>query len=187
MSDQYYCRASRKDDVGQQPNIELEISDLPRPRRKPDAASGWIPGRPGELDGPEDMKRGGGFRTSGPDAGYALSLVAKRYFDLADGEHRSNANVALAAVAAARSSLFGRGPTKKDVDMALVLLGYDAEGVPAETIAELATSRIAWFAAAGHNPAKLNEFVSGLDEASLRLTADQARQRMAQGDQLVTR
>jgi hypothetical protein len=182
----YYCGATGKDLVGQQPNIEFEISDL-RPRRKPDPATAWVPGRPGELGGPEDMKRGAGFGTSGPDAGYALSLVAKRYFDLADGEHRANANVAVAAVSAARSSLFGRGPTKKDVDMALVLLGYDAEGVPAETITELATARITWFAAAGHHPAKLNEFVSGLDVDSLKLTADEARGRMAQGEQLVTR
>jgi hypothetical protein len=173
--------------VGQQPNIELEMSDLPRPRPKPDAPTGWIPGRPGELDGPDDMKRGGGFRTSGPDAGYALSLVAKRYFGLADGEHRGNANLAVAAVAAARSSLFGRGPTKTDVDMALVLLGYDAEGVPEETISALAMARLEWFAAAGHHPAKLNEFVSGIGDESLKLTADQVRHRMAQGEQLVTR
>ena len=133
------------------------------------------------------MKWGAGFGTSGPDAGYAQSLVAKRYFDLADGEHRANANVAVGAVAAARSSLFGRGPTKKDVDMALVLLGYDADEIPAETIAELAAARIEWFAAAGHHPGKLSEFVSEVDIDTLKLTADEARSRMAQGEKLVTR
>ena len=40
---------SRKDHVGQQPNIELEMADLPRPRPKPQPAHGWVPGRPGEL------------------------------------------------------------------------------------------------------------------------------------------
>jgi hypothetical protein len=133
------------------------------------------------------MKRGAGFGASGPDAGYALSLVAQRSFDLADGEHRSNASLAIAAVAAARSSLFGRAPTKTDIDMALVLLGYDGDGVPPESVAQLAEARVGWFAAIGHNPAKLYDFVSRLDADSLKLTADEARHHMAQGEELVTR
>lgn len=181
----YYSRESWKDDVGQQPNIELEISDLPRPRRKPAPARAWVPGRPGELGGPDDSKFGAGFGTTGPDAGYALTLVRAREMALVEGEHRSNVDVAVAAVASARSALFGRAPTGKDVDVALVLLGFDP-GIPESLRSELATKRRGWFAAAGHHPAKLHSFVSSLDTGVLRLTADEARSRMAQGTSLIT-
>lgn len=176
-----------KDDVGQQPNIELEISDLPRPRKKPDPARSWVPGRPGELGGPEDMQWGAGFGTTGPDAGYAQSLVAERDVELAEGEHRANVNVAVAAVASARSALFGRSPTGTDIDLALVLLGYDSTGIPSETAADLAARRIGWFAAAGHHPANLHGFIADLDAGVLRLTADDARGKMAQGTKLISR
>ena len=171
--------------MGQQPNIELTISDLPRPRPKPDPARSWIPGRPGELGGPDDHKWGAGYGATGPDAGYALSLVSGCTLQLTEDEHRTNANVALAAVASARASLYGRGPTKKDVDLALVLLGYDTDGVPEATTTALASSRLEWFAAAGHHPAKLTDFLASLDPGALRLTAAEARERMAQGAELI--
>ena len=175
-----------KDNVGQQPNIELEISDLPRPQKKPDPARSWVPGRPGELNGPEDMQWGAGFGTTGPDSGYARSLIATRDLDLAAGEHRSNVDVAVAALASARSSLFGRAPTGKDIDMVLVLLGYDNAGVPDEMAADLATKRVDWFAAVGHHPANLHTFIASLSADTLRLTADQTRSQIAQGTQLIT-
>ncbi|MCP4968300.1 MAG: hypothetical protein GY926_24095 [bacterium] len=172
--------------MGQQPNIELEISDLPRPRKRPDPARSWVPDRPGELHRPEDMQWGAGFGTTGPDSGYARSLVAARDLVLADGEHRSNVDVAVAAIASARSSLFGRAPTGKDIEMVLVLLGYDNEGVPAEMTADLAAKRVNWFAAAGHHPANLHSFIALLSADTLRLTAGEARSQMAQGTALIT-
>lgn len=171
--------------MGQQPNIELEIADLPRPRPKPDPARAWVPSRPGELGGPEDMKWGNGFGTNGPDAGYALLLAKQRDLDLADGEHRENADAAVAAVAAARSSLFGRGPTGKDIDLALVLLGYDKGSVPKETAANLGEDRLGWFTGAAHHPAKLVDFIAKLPSDTLRLTAAEARGRMASGETLI--
>ena len=170
--------------MGQQPNIELEMADLPRPRPKPEPARSWVPDRPGELNGPEDMKWGSGFGVTGPDAGYALVLAKRREFELGDGEHRANADVAVAAVAAARSSLFRRGPTGKDLDLALVLLGYDGS-VPETMRAQLAERRISWFTGAAHHPAKLVGFIAHLSPETLRLTADEARVRMAKGEQLV--
>ena len=175
---------SGKDYVGQQPNIELEMADLPRPRPKPEPARSWVPGRPGELNGPGDMKWGNGFGVSGPDAGYALALAKQREYDLSDGEHRANADAAVAAVAAARSSLYGRAPTGKDLDLALVLLGYDG-GVPDAARSDLARNRIGWFTGAAHHPVKLVDFIARLSPDVLRLTADEARARMAQGEQLV--
>ncbi len=171
--------------MGQQPNIELEISDLPRPRRKPDPARGWVPGRPGELSGPDDVQFGGGFGTTGPDAGYAMSLVKGREIELAENEHRANTDAALAAVASARSALLRRGPTGKDVDFALVVLGFDP-ATPEALRSELAANRVDWFAAAGHHPTNLHGFVSSLDTDVLRLTADEARSRMAQGTSLIS-
>jgi hypothetical protein len=116
-----------------------------------------------------------------------MSLVAAREVDLGDGEHHANASAALAAVASARSSLFGRGPTKQDVDLALVLLGYDSSDVPADMATGLAASRLDWFAAAGHNPGRLLDFIARVPTEVLRLTADEARSRMAQGEHLITR
>ena len=180
------CCASRKDHVGQQPNIELEMADLPRPRLKPEPARSWIPDRPGELGGPEDMRWGSGFGVTGPDAGYAMSLATRRDIPLADGEDRESANAAVAALAAARSSLFGRGPTGKDIDLALVLLGYDAASLPEGKSAELAERRIGWFTGAAHHPAKLVDFIARVPSDLLRLTADDAKARMAQGEDLIT-
>jgi hypothetical protein len=171
--------------VGQQPNIELEIADLPRPVPKPAPARAWKPQRPGELGGPEDMKWGAGFGTIGPDAGYALSLAAARSIDLAAGEHRHNADAAIATLAAARASLFGRSPTKHDIDLALVLLGYDASGLDRAVVNELAERRLRWFAAVGHKPGRLTEFVAKVDRAVLQLSADEARAKMAAGEQLL--
>ena len=144
-----------------------------------------MPGRPGELGGPEDMRFGAGFGTTGPDAGYAMSLVKARDIEIGENEHRSNTDVALAAVASARSALFKRGPTGQDVDFALVVLGFDT-ATPESLRSELAANRLDWFAAAGHHPANLHGFVSSLDADVLGLTADEARARMAQGTSLIS-
>jgi hypothetical protein len=133
------------------------------------------------------MRWGAGFGSTGPDAGYAMTLVKTRDFELAEGEHRANANAAVAAVAAARSSLFGRAPTKKDVDLALVLLGYDTSELPADSVADLGPARREWFAAAGHHPERLTAFLSRLEPTVLKLTAEQARSRVAQGERLIAR
>ena len=67
--------------MGQQPNIELEIADLPRPRPAPDPARRWKPSRPGELHSPEEVPWGGAFGTTGPDTGFVYRLIAEK-----DGE-----------------------------------------------------------------------------------------------------
>ena len=70
------------------------------------------------------MQQGSGFGRTGPDSGYALSLIAGRRFELAEGERRADVDVALAAIVSARASLFGRAPTGRDVDMASVLYPF---------------------------------------------------------------
>jgi hypothetical protein len=53
--------------------------------------------------------------------------------------------------------------------------------------AGLATSRLDWFAAAGHHPGKLLDFIAIIPSEVLQLTSDEAAGRMAQGEELVTR
>ena len=170
--------------MGQQPNIELEIADLPRPSPKPDPARAWIPGRPGELGGPEDAQFGAGFGTVGPDSGYALSLVKARDLELADGERRANTDIALAAIASARAALFGRAPTGKDVDLAMALLGLDP-AAPESVRRDMGESRKRWFAAVAHHPGRLHGFIASLDHGVLALTAEDALARTAEGKTLI--
>jgi len=143
-----------------------------------------VPGRAGELGGPEDSQFGAGFGTTGPDSGYALSLIRSRQYEVGGGEHRVNTDAGLAAVASARAALFRRGPTAKDVDAAMVLLGLDPE-LPEQIRVAMNDKRIVWFAAAGHHATKLYGFAAALDPDVLRLTSDEARSKMAQGTPLI--
>ena len=74
-------------------------------------------------------------------------------------------------------------PNRQD-KIAGVLLGLDP-AVPETLAAELAESRVRWFAGAAHHPAKLHGFTASLGSATLRLTAEEARIRMAQGTSLI--
>ena len=94
--------------------------------------------------------------------------------------------MAIAWVASAHSALVGRAPTGHDIDFALVVLGYEPDGIPTELVAGLSEGRVAWFAGAAHHPANLHDFVAAIDVNVLRLTAEQARTEMAQGTQLIS-
>lgn len=171
--------------MGQQPNIELEMADLPRPRPKPAPSRAWKPERPGDFDGPQDVPWGGGFGTIGPDSGYARTLVKSRPLQLAAGEHRGNAAAAVAAIASARSSLFGRAPIGRDIDVAATLLGYDTEGLPEAVVQGLQTARMTWLAGVEHRPGALVDLVATIAVDVLRQDAAAIRARMAQGERLI--
>lgn len=173
--------------MGQQPNIELDISDLPRPQPHPAPARRWRPGRPGDLTSPDDMPWGGAFGTIGPDAGYALNLVRSRRIPLAPGEHRHNAEAAVTAVAIARASRFGRAPTNEDVDVALLLFGYDDRDLPPAMVASLAEDRVRWFANIGHDAAARRELVASVPLSVLDSKPGAIRTQMATGRRLTTR
>jgi hypothetical protein len=113
-----------------------------------------------------------------------LTLVKAREFEPADGEHRSNTDVALAAVASARAALFGRAPIGKDVDLALVLLGLDS-ATPEKTRRDMGESRKRWFAAVAHHPGRLHGFIASLEREVLSLTAEEARARVSRGETLI--
>jgi hypothetical protein len=163
--------------MAQQPNIELRP---PEPQR---GASGtgperpWAPDRPGELTG-TGMPWGGAFGMPGPDAGYALKLATGRDLILSDHEHRADADAAVAAVAAARSSLFGRGPTKGDVDAAIVILGYEAES-------DFGPVRAAAIGGSAHHPLRIRRLIAGIPTDVYDATADELRERVASGESLI--
>jgi hypothetical protein len=163
--------------MAQQPNIELRISDLPLPDSGTGPERRWIPDRPGELTG-TGAPWGGAFGMPGPDAGYALRLAAGRELLLADHEHRADANVAVAGVAAARASLFGRGPTKGDVDAAIVVLGYDTE-------TEFGAVRAEAIGGSAHHPDRIRHLIAGIPADVYESTADELRERAASGESLI--
>jgi hypothetical protein len=163
--------------MAQQPNIELRASDLPRSEGGPNPELRWTPDRPGDITG-TGVPWGGAFGTPGPDAGYAIKLAAGRELILAGHEHRADANAAVAAVAAARASLASRGPTKIDIDAAVVILGYDTEG-------ELGTVRAAAIAGAAHHPQRIRGVVAGIPIDVIEDDADNLRRRVAAGESLI--
>ncbi len=163
--------------MAQQPNIELRDSDRPRSEGTPDPERRWVPDRPGEFTG-SGVPWGGPFGMPGPDAGYAIKLAAGRDLVLAENEHRADATAAVAAVAAARASLSGRGPTKPDIDAAIVILGYEGES-------DFGPVRAATIAGAAHHPQRIRRLVAGVPVDVMEDNADDLRERAASGESLI--
>lgn len=164
--------------MAQQPNIELRISDLPRPVPGSGPQLRWRPSRPGELTG-AGVPWGGAFGTPAPDAGYALKLVADRDLVLAEHEHRADADALVAAVAAARASRIGRAPVKNDIDAAIIILGYDAPS-------DFGPARAAAIGgAAHHHPERIRHVLAGIPLDVFDASVDELRERVAAGESLV--
>lgn len=109
--------------MAQQPNIELDPSDRPRPTPKPGAARRWrAEGRPGVITAPDQVPSGPGFGTPGPDTGWAKVLI--RRTDLPGLTH--GLEKVLTALMAARAASFGRAPTPEDLEVARLVCGLDA-------------------------------------------------------------
>ncbi len=147
--------------MGQQPNIELEIEELPRPIPEPGPARAWRPGRPGEIQRPEDVPHGGLFGTPGPDAGFAFTLLERVELPLAEHEHRADTEAALGAIMIARSSHEGRAPATGDLEAARALTGLD-ERLPDDTRASMATYRKERFAGFAHDPERVKAWEATL-------------------------
>lgn len=162
--------------MGQQPNMPLGFEDLPRPIPKTDPPRRWSPTRPGELSAPDQVPWGGAFGTPGPDAGYALKLLASRDLDLLEGESRHDAELAVAAVAAARASHFGRAPVAPDLEIAEAILGFGSDDPQ---------WRRRWTSGLGHDRSALRSLVAAVDSSALFSTLDEVRARAEAGDQMV--
>ena len=172
--------------MGQEPNIELGIEDLPRPTPHPAAPRRWSPTRPGELGSPDEVPWGGAFGTPGPDTGYVLSLLARADLPLADGEDRHDAEAALAAIAGARASHFGRAPTTGDVEVARIVLGLSHEGIPDEVLTGIAAARASWWTGVGHDRALARSLVASIPVDVLAAEPDEVRTRVAAGETVVS-
>ena len=171
--------------MGQQPNIELEISDLPRPVPTTAPARRWKPSRPGELQSPQDMPWGGPFGTAGPDAGYALRLVANRELPLGEAECYRNIEAAMLAVVAARASYFRRAPIDEDVDVALLIFGLDPVDLPSEVVDEMAALRANWLTNIRDSDAKARALVASIPSEVLVASPAKTRARIAAGERLI--
>ena len=130
--------------MAQQPNVELEPSDLPLvvldtapPRRQTEI-------RPGLILAPNQKPHGPGFGTPGPDTGYALRILAKA--DLPN-EVGPRLESVLAALMGARAAHFGRAPTTEDLEVAMLLAGLSRHRSE-----ELDRRRLRWVEAVAHEP-----------------------------------
>ncbi len=133
------------------------------------------------------MPWGGAFGTTGPDTGFVYLLIKERHLALADGEDHHSAEAGVAALAGARASHFGRAPTARDVEVAMVILGYDPEGFPPDLIAALQDERQKWLANLGHDAARARELVASVPIENLAAPVDSLRTRMAAGERLILR
>jgi hypothetical protein len=160
------------------------MSDLPRPTSKPAPARRWSPQRPGDLKTPQDVPTGGAFGAIGPDTGYAALLIADREIALAPNEDRHQVDAAVTALAGARASRCGRAPTGEDIDIALLLLGYDEE---AQADPDLAAERQGWLAGLGHGSAGGRGLVAAVRPEVLTSTPGEIRARRRAGEALIER
>lgn len=163
--------------MGQQPNIELEHTDLPRQRLAPGPARSWKPDRPADLNAPGSIPVGGPFGVIGPDAGYALKLAAELDLNLLPGEHHHDAVAGVAAIASARAAAFGRAPIADDVVVGAIVLGFGSEE-PTQAALE---KRPSWLANLGHDAAKLRAIVTDVPRDVLMATPDEVAARVSSG------
>ncbi len=167
--------------MGQQPNVEITLADLPVGKPQPEAARRWSPTRPGELSEPAAVPWGGAFGTPGPDAGYARTLASKIELALVEGERRADAEVAIAALATARASHFGRAPVGGDIALAAIILCYDRSGIPAAVADRIAAERGGWVGDMARQPHNASKLVAAVPIEVLVSTIDEVRAAVADG------
>lgn len=152
--------------MGQQPNLELTESDLPRATLQPGPARRWRPTKPGLVTAPEENPEGGMFGHIGPDHGYALRLISG--YDLPDDD--PDLRSVVAGLTQARAAALGRAAISEDIEVALMLCGYWPESPPS-----LVERRQRWLAAAPHDQRPGQTAVAEVDDADLILKPDQLR------------
>jgi hypothetical protein len=152
--------------------VPIGEADQVRPAYQLQTPADWRQDRVAELLSPVHP-RGRDLGVPGTDQGYAL-LVAHELFaerlELTPGITTEDALVGGAAVANARSALFGRAPVGKDVELGLVLFGFLGGSPP-----DLVSWRAPLFQAAAHHYRQQRRIVEAVPEATLRLTPDQVR------------
>ena len=152
--------------MAQQPNVEITDAELPRAIPQPGVAVKWRADKPGIPTGPTRVPGGGYFGTIGPDPGYGLKLVNNA--DLPDDD--PDLRKVLAGLVMARAAALGRAPVKEDLEVALILCGYD-EDAPAEVVER----RKRWLAASSHEQRPGATAVAEVDKVTLVMKPDRLR------------
>jgi len=151
------------------PNQRRHYASPPRRR------GSWRAERPGETIGAAHPT-GPALGNQGPDQGYVLSLASamRDRLVLRPGEHAADVITGACAVALRRASLFGRGPMREDLELALAAYGYLAEAdddlvaLRRGLFAEVHHTTVHYFAA--------RELADRIDEGLLRLPLERARE-----------
>lgn len=158
--------------MGQQPNVELSESDLPRRSLEPASSRGWRSTKPGIPNGPGDVPQGGTFGVTGPDPGWAVKLV--RRAALPDEPGLSEVVLGLVM---ARAAALGRAAVGEDIEAALALCGF-GEDVPVEIVEQ----RRRWLAAVPHETRPGETAVAEVDRVLLVEHPERVRWALRHGD-----
>lgn len=153
--------------MAQQPNVEITDAERPRPVPQPGVAVKWRADKPGIPTGPTSVAGGGYYGTTGPDPGYGMKLVNNA--DLPDDD--PDLRKVLTGLVLARAAALGRAPVIEDVEVALVLCGYD-DGAPPSDVVE---RRKRWLDASPHDQRPGATAVKELDKETLVMKPDRLR------------
>ena len=152
--------------MAQQPNVEITDAERPRAVPQPGVAVKWRADKPGLPVGPTGTPGGGYFGTTGPDPGWGMRLV--NHADLPDDD--PDLRRVLSGLVMARAAALGRAPVKEDLEVALILCGYDADP-PAEVVER----RERWLDASPHEHRPGAAAVAEVDKETLVMTPERLR------------
>ncbi|MEX2322775.1 MAG: hypothetical protein WEA29_03260 [Acidimicrobiia bacterium] len=162
--------------MGQQPNVPLRIEHLPRRTGHPSYPDRWSPDRPGDMTSPSEVRWGGAFGTTGPDAGYAERLVAARKTEALAGETVDDVRRAVMVLAAARAARLGRAPMLDDIEAGEAALGVGAHN-PAW--------RLRWTVGMAHSRHAPQRLITATDLTALAAPVETIRRRTAEAKRVI--
>lgn len=159
--------------MAQQPNVEATEATRPKPVLEPGPSARWRSDKPGVPAGPADVPSGSGFGHTGPDPGWALSLLAN--VDLPTEDKRLESVVI--GLVQVRAAACGRAPVPEDIDVALVLCGYGVEAS-----AEILERRERWLQAVPHESRPGETAAGEVDRDLIQAGPEQVRFAMRLSD-----
>lgn len=156
--------------MGQQPNIEIGLHELPREDLGTAPPRRWRPERPGLVSAPRDVPQGTDFGRPGPDSGFAFKLVSEL-----ETPSETGLGSLLVGLVMARASRFGRAPSTQDVQVVLAIVGLDDRSPEAARVAGEARRR-RWLAAPAATRGQLA--LGEIDPNWWSLSGDDLRRRL---------
>jgi hypothetical protein len=134
---------------------------------------GWVPQRPGEVDGlqPRESRLG----AQGPDQGFALRIarLLEPEIHVTSGEHKADAVRGCLGIALRRASLFSRAPVVHDLRLALAIWGY-FDRTPDADLVEVRSKLFEGVSHTAHHYAEGRHIADLVPESTLRLTPELA-------------